>query len=289
MAAIVVSALLVLVAMRWPEPTQPPETPARVDDSVWLSREAAAQIVGDAGGLGPLFAGVELGGAFPSHEIQTRIAAFARANTIEIELERDHDRLAAVRFAATFGGCCGYEGVDVLALRFGRPHTGGGCTGGEDRWIDHWTTRIADTHARVDIRVNRIEVRWQPLIGTAELLGRASQLLHASASTVTKAATWTEVERGHRYRVGVPYPFSSAYEFGLRLDGLEVAVEHGEVTEVAFTLGVIDLDEPPLADLLRARWGRPQQRDGTWTWRLADRIITAEVDSTLRRITIAAR
>src|SRR5687768_5811942 len=97
---------------------KPPAPPTRapVAETPWLSKEAASQIVGPGGTLGPLFANVMLGGLAPSAEERARIAEFASANRVKIDLEVDDDELVAIRFDVTYGGCCGYEGAEVLAL-----------------------------------------------------------------------------------------------------------------------------------------------------------------------------
>ena len=131
LAAMVAGTVAVIAGV----PRREPAPPGRAHPSVgarerpWLTREATAQIVTVDGSLGPLFAGVELGGPPPTPDVRARINAFARANQVEIELDVADDTLVAVRFAVSFGGCCGYEAADVLALRLGRPDTGGAaCT-----------------------------------------------------------------------------------------------------------------------------------------------------------------
>ena len=62
----------------------------------------------------------------------------------------------------TYSGGAGYEGADVLALRVGRPSTGGCCVCiGPDRWINDWVFATEDgEYVRARVNVNRLVVRW---------------------------------------------------------------------------------------------------------------------------------
>jgi hypothetical protein len=74
-----------------------------------------------------------------------------------------------VRFAVTFGGCCGYEGADVLALRLSRPQTETCCGCGRGTWIDDWAiTSDAGVYMRASVRVNHVAVRWQRALALPE-------------------------------------------------------------------------------------------------------------------------
>ncbi|MBC7975519.1 MAG: SDR family NAD(P)-dependent oxidoreductase, partial [Myxococcales bacterium] len=56
------SVAAIAIAPRPPEPAAKPAYVARALERPWLTREAAAQIVGLDGGLGPIFSGAELAG-----------------------------------------------------------------------------------------------------------------------------------------------------------------------------------------------------------------------------------
>ena len=202
------SVAVMLVVPRRPEPPAKPAPVARSLERPWLTREAAAQIVGPAGSLGPLFSDVELGGPAPAPVVRTRIAEFARANGIDIDFEVIDGELVAVRFAVTFGGCCGYEGAVTLARRFGRPRTQS-CCGCTPDWVDDWTVALEDgVHVRGRVRVNRVAVRWERTATMAELLDRAESVIGKARARVRASAGdhWTELEPGHRSLLEVSYP-----------------------------------------------------------------------------------
>lgn len=288
-ATIAATALIILVLVRRSEPARESPVHAPRAETPWLSSEAAAQIIGPGGTLGPLFSDVMLGGPAPSPAVRARIAEFARANRVAIEFEEADGGLEAIRFAVSFGGCCGYEGADVLALRLSRPSTGNCCVCGDDTWIDDWAIATDDgLHMRARVRINRVEVRWQRLMTISNLLERAESLLGMDAKTVRNEArdAWIEVEAGRHYRLEVPYrlvgesPYVSDARGGR---GLRVAMEGGKIAEVSFEL---QRDDRDALEALPKRWGRPRKRDDTWTWSLPDRVITAEGQSW---ITIAKR
>lgn len=286
------TALVVLAGAR-PDVEPMPEAPYRPPEAPWLTREAAAQVIGPGGGLGPLFQDVELGGPAPLPRVRARIAEFARANNVAIDLEIVDGVLAAVRFDVMFGGCCGYEAVDVLALRLHRPTDGGGCVGGPERWIDDWSFRAEPAvRGRARVRGNRLAVRWERAMKLAELLARADRLLGADPVAVAEKARdrWTEIEPGRRYLHEMPYGLFARTPWFVsppRDDpGIVVAVARDRITEVSFSIGIDPYEDMMAA--LRSRWDRPRIRDQTWTWRRSDRIVTAEIDeSTL--ITIRSR
>jgi len=298
------SVVVMLVVPRRPEPPAPPAKPApvvRALERPWLTREAAAQVVGPAGSLGPLFSDVELGGPAPAPVVRTRIAEFARANGIDIDFEVIDGELVAVRFDVTFGGCCGYEGADALARRFGRPRTQS-CCGCTPDWVDDWTVALEDgVHVRGRVRVNRVAVRWERTATIAELLDRAESVIGKARARVRASAgdRWTELEPGHRSLLEVPYPFARASDFGfpVKLEarddlGLQVMVEHGRIAEVSFVLRDVDDDAArELPTVLRARWGQPRivgNEPKTFAWQTPARSITAELDGVPMRIVIRA-
>lgn len=168
-----------LVVLAGSRPASEPRAPVtrRPSEAPWLSREAASQIIGSRGGLGPLFEGIELGGPAPSAGVRARIAQFARANNVKIELEIAEDEVAAVRFEVMFGGCCGYEGADVLALRLDRP-TAQDCCGCEKSWLDDWAITTDDGAVlRARVRVNRVSVRWERPLTVDDLVERRTRIV----------------------------------------------------------------------------------------------------------------
>ncbi|MBL0220323.1 MAG: hypothetical protein IPQ07_41445 [Myxococcales bacterium] len=262
----------------------PPESP-------WLSREAAAQIFGPEGRMGPLFESAWIGAPAPSPAVRSRIAAFAHANNVKIDFELADGYVAAVRFDVTFGGCCGYEGVDVLARRIGRPKT---WTCGWDKdWLDDWASVGEDgVYVRGHVRVNRLQVRWEHQVPLDELVERADQLLGANRATVAARAgdRWLEIEPSRQFMLEVPYridPYQVRYPDDL---GLRLVAGSGRIVEVSFT--VRGYDEAAVDDMrkvLRARWGRPRVGDDVWTWHKPDRTVTAALDSSATRVTLSLR
>ena len=275
LGAMIVGSVIVLLAVpRRGQPRAATVAP-RVAERPWLTREAAAELFGPDGTLGPLFADVTLGGPAPSPATRARIAAFAQHNDVEIRFEVEADELKAIRFAVTFGGCCGYEGADTLGRKLGRPRTWTYC-GSPPDWVDDWSVTSDNVHLLARVRVNRLEVRWEPTVTLPELLDRAEQLLGSTRSSVRDASgdRWIETGEGH-YLLEVPYGFvrdSYGVERGLRHRpdlGLQIVVDRGRITELSFELR--DLDVEAFADLLRTRWGRPSYPDkNQWlrSWQL---------------------
>lgn len=294
------TALVMLVGARRSAPEQPVPLPARPPEEPWLSREAAAQLVGPDGRLGPLFADITLGGPAPSQAARDRIAKFARDNRVAIDLEVVDDELASVRIDVSFSGGVGYEGADVFALRLDRPSTGVCCVCGPDTWVNNWYVDSEDgIHLRARVNVNRVTARWERATTLPALVERAEQLLGASADAIREAAgdRWHELEPGGRYLIEVPYPSRSnavGYAFHLShydAQGLQVVVERGRIAEV--TLALRDLDDDAsklLRATLRSRFGRPRiKRADSWTWRTADRAVTADVSDYMPTVTIRDR
>jgi hypothetical protein len=268
----------------------------RPREEPWLTREAAAQIIGNRGTLGPLFTGVELGGPAPSSAVRGRISAFARANHVTIDLETAEDQLVAVRFDVTFSGGFGYEGADVLALRLERPSSGRCCVCGEDTWINQWFVESEDgVHMTARVRVNRVSVRWERTASLSEVLQRAEAIVGWSAQSVRDAAgdRWREIEAG-LYRLDVPYAFGYvSLGMGMSLPsdlaGMKVAVENERVAEVSLALYGGE-NAYQLRKLLRSRWGRPAtNRDQTWTWRTGVQTMTAKLWEYPSTVTIRTR
>jgi hypothetical protein len=278
--AMVAGTAIVVVVARRPEHVREPARHERPVEAPWLTREAAAQVIGPDGGLGPLFDGLELGGLPPTASTRARIAEFARANHVAIDLEVRDSELAAIRFDVSFGGCCGYEGADVLALRLRRPSTGHCCVCGDDKWIDDWAMATdAGVHVRARVRINHVSVRWERTATLPEVIERADTLLGAAIDR----ERWIEVESSHRYRLELPYP-SHRYIAGNDLS-LNALVERGRVTQVSFDLEGYG----EFVEVMRARWGRPRVHGDTWTWQTTDRTITVESPDDEPRVTIRSR
>ena len=287
------SALCLWLGARDPEPERATHVQVR-PERPWLTHEAAAQIVGPDGTLGPLFAGVELGGPAPSPGVAARIAEFARANDVRLDLEVVDGALAAVRFDVSYSGCCGYEGADTLAMRLGRQSTGGCCVCGPDTWINDWAAAgEGGIQWRVHVRVNRVTVRWERTPTLPELVERADGMLGLETSAVRRAAgdRWNELEPD-RYSVDVALPLPGRGSVQLRSHGdlgVELLAQRGRIVQVSLALrGIDDEAAKALPTLLRARWGSPRVKDQhTWMWWTSDRVITAERDAT--QLTIAKR
>jgi hypothetical protein len=298
LAAMVAGSVVVIVAGSRERPDPLPPQPRMSPESPWLSREAAAEIVGPGGSLGPLFAGVTLGGSAPLPAVRERIAEFARANNVEIELEIVDDEVAAVRFEVVYGGCCGYEGADALAARMGRPKTGGSCMRVEPGVLDDWVFANEDgVHVRARVRVNRLMVRWERMATFDELLERADRLLGADRGAASSDAgdRWREIEPGRQYLLEIPYPFlgSGWYDTypAMQDPGILVQVDRRKIVEVSFQIRQPDEEPDRVPDGLRSHWGRPRIRAGgeTWTWRKPDRIVTAGFDPDVSNTTVALR
>jgi hypothetical protein len=78
-------------------PSDTGATVRRSPERPWLTREAAAQVVRDDGGLGPLFDGLTLGGPPPSPALRARLAAFEAANDVHLGVEIGEGVVVAVR------------------------------------------------------------------------------------------------------------------------------------------------------------------------------------------------
>lgn len=193
---IVGSTFVLLIGARRDPPRPPARVVERTYERPWLTREAAAQVIGAGGRLGPLFAGIEVGGPPPSPEVRARIAEFARANHVAIGLDVVDDELAAVRFSVVFGGCCGYEGADALALRLGRPRTQG-CCGCEQDWVGDWSTVSEDGSMYIRARV-RGHRRARP-DRRGRVLGVRPRGRQHRAPRGAALALWPTAPHGGRY------------------------------------------------------------------------------------------
>lgn len=255
----------------------------------WLSREVADQIIGPGGTLGPVFVGITLGGPAPSREARARIVAFARRNDVSIQFEVADEELVAIRFDVTFGGCCGYEGVDALAARIGRPKHLGGC-GEPTYFYDNWATAHEDgTHVRGTVQVNRLSLRWERRISLEDVVARAETMLGTDRGTISANARerWLELDAGKRYLLELPYTFADTWEH-IRTRpaerGIQLLTDRRIVTELTLTT---DEDRTRL----KARWGKPRISGGGdyWTWHKSDRTIVASFEDRKTTITLSRR
>ncbi|HET9989021.1 MAG TPA: hypothetical protein VFQ65_10875, partial [Kofleriaceae bacterium] len=201
-----------------------------------------------------------------------RIAAFARANAIDIHLDVADDELAAIRVGVTFGGCCGYEGADTFGRLLHRTKLYE-CCGCGGTPANEWTSATDDgvgIHGHVT--VNRIDVRWEAMLTLPELLDRAEAIAGRPRATVRARAgdRW----RDHTVDQVLEVPFAFAPQGYSDDDGLHLDVERGRIAEVSFTLRDVTPDR--LGDTLRARWGRPRIANDVWTWRTPERVITVD-------------
>jgi hypothetical protein len=178
---------MVWVVSRHAAPEHAPRSRPHRIESPWLTHEAAAELIGPDGTLGPLFAEVTLGGLAPEPEVRAQIDEFARANGVQVRFEIVDDELVAIRLDVSFGGCCGYEGADVLALRLQRPSTGR-CFpiyfGQHDTWINDWSRSEDGINMHASVRVNRVAVRWERDDTLPELLERADRLVGVTTAAV---------------------------------------------------------------------------------------------------------
>lgn len=265
-----------------------PARRAHKTERAWLTRDAQDQLIGADGEPGPLFAGVTLGGPDPGTEQRAAIAAFAKANNVDIRLEVRGDTLVAIRASITFGGCCGYEAVDVLGLRLSRPRIYH-CNDCSDYTpVDDWAYEPEPgVHVRFHTHVNALSVRWEPALSTDEVLDTAEAMLGTSIDKVKRTAgdRITEWEP-HDYTLELPYDREHPPFEGNMQGGAAVHAHAGAVTQVALDVFAPEppadapADEPtPIEKLLRARYGRPHvdAETGEWSWHRHGHAITANI------------
>lgn len=284
------SVVLAWVARR-PEHAESHRTAAPHPLERWLPHSAEAALIADDGGLGPLFSDLLLGGPAPAPDVRDRIAAFARANHVAIELDVADDELSSIRVAVEFGGCCGYEGADMLALHLGRPRTDTCCGCGERTWANEWAVTHDDTHLRARVIVNRVELTWQPMLTMGEVLDRAEHLLGTPVTTLAARRGERLIERapGTEFTLALPFPFqtdgsSDTVRHGRQL-GLRMAIEHGRVAQISFG---VHGDNDELTAAFRRRWGRPRVTDEGRTWRTPTVEVTTAVDE-VRELVLRTR
>lgn len=281
------AALTVFLGTRRGDPPKElPPAHSPVEDP-WLTNEAAAQLIGSGGQLGPLFKDVTLGGPVPSPEIRQRIEKFAADNRVKIDLEVADNKLNAVSLAVVYGGCCGYEGADVLSLKLGRRSTGVCCVCGEDTWIDDWTLGLDNgtfLHGRV--RTNRVNARWEKTATIPQVLAVAESLLGKNALELRDKAgdRWRVTEAANYFHYEVPYPFVPYLDIGAgtpksaRDDlGMTLYVEGGVIEEVSAGFAFYEEDgEKKLKSALRERYGRPRTVDDVQTWQVPAAIVSMD-------------
>lgn len=288
LGSMVVGTLAVIALGSRPDEPAPAAPPVLPPETPWLSQAAAVQVVQPSGALGPLFDGVVFGVPL-APEARARLEAFEREHHVDIDVELAGDDVRAIRFAATYAGCCGYEGVDVFARRIGRGSTGTCCTCGPDMYIDDWALVSEDgVHMRARTRVNRVELRWERALTPADALARAEELIGADREAVARAAgdRWHEIDPGRRYYLEVPFagfPSVDMLAFGPRPSiairddlGMHVTTYAGRIVHVRFRLWNASYEDSDEGDarliksnaaLFRARWGRPDRvEDEFWTW-----------------------
>jgi hypothetical protein len=272
---LIAGSVLAMVVAVFRGQAQPAAKPvkAHAHERPWLTHEAMQQVVGEGGGPGPLFADLTLGGPRPPHATRDRIAAFANANGIEIQLDVTNGELAAIRVGVTFGGCCGYEGADTLGRLLHRTNVEECCCECRGTPADDWTTASDDGIAiHGHVAVNRIDVRWEAMLTLPELLDRAEAIVGKPRATVRAHAGDRWHDRMIDQVIDVPFVFASddyAYE-----RGLHVTAERGRIADVSFSIRGLDTEE--LGQTLRKRWGKPRETQDTWIWRAADRVITVD-------------
>lgn len=292
---VVASALAVgkaATSTRSAEP--PPVVERKVKEKPWLAKEAAAQVVGEGGAMGPLFDGFDLGGAPPDAKHRALIAEFARKNDVAIDIDVRGGVLQSVRFEVSYGGCCGYEAADLFARRIGRPFNGGGCFG-EKEWLNDWAASPGDgTRLRAKVDVNTVTLRWDAELTVPELLARADGVIGRPADAIGRRAgdRWISLERG-KFLLEQPYPFEgldswtrATRSFDL---GFHLGVADNRVTSVTFALRADDLVEKTLIPQLAAHWGAASKQGDAWTWTKVDRTITAQLGDGSGTLEIALR
>jgi hypothetical protein len=203
--------------------------------------------------------------------------------------------LSDIRFAVEYGGCCGYEGADVLALRLHRPHFGGGCIPTPREWADDWAmVTDAGLYARARVRGNRVEVRWEREASLTEVVAYTDGLLGQRLATVKRAAgdRWHAID-ADRYLVEVPHLFESygrgsSTPMAERTDlGLVVTVRAGKIVEVAARMSRFEEIPDGLETALRARLGRPNRAaDDTLSWHKRGRTVVSDLSGWTASLTL---
>ena len=275
---LIAGSVLAMVVAVFRGQTQPAAKPvkAHAHERPWLTHEAMQQLVSPGGGPGFVFGALTLGGTPPAAEQRKQIEEFARTNGIEIRFEVAEDELRAIRVGVTFGGCCGYEGADTLGRLLHRSSRYDCCDCASTP-NDDWTS-ASDEGVSIHghIAVNRIDVRWEPLLTVPELLDRVEAIVGRPRATVRAKAGDRWIDDASDPDLQLPFVFSPQ---DWDIDrAIHLHVEHGRIVGAAFRLVGADNDE--LAHLVRKRWGRPRIVDDVWTWKTVERETTFDQNAT---------
>ena len=287
LAAMLVGTPTVMVlGARDDAPAAPAQIAPTYTEKPWLSREATAQLIAPGGMLGPLFAGVILGGSEPPAPIRERIAAFAREHDIDIDLNVDDGMVTAVTIGVTYDGGYGYQGADVLAFRMQRPNSGVCCVCGPDTWYNDWGIGFADgTYLHARVNVNRVEARWVAGMSTTEVLAFAESLVGLRMSELRTRFGDRMFDRYRDYTdIEIPYANTSSNEplviahgdYAMKI----MSSDDGHVGDVSIRLrGWDDEGDEANKRIVLARYGRPRRERNEhstwWSWRRNDYTISA--------------
>ncbi len=278
LAAMLLGAPAVMVlGARDDAPAPAPQMTPTYTEKPWLSREATAQLIAPGGMLGPLFAGVIVGGAEPPAPIRERIAAFATEHDIDIDLNVDDGMVSAVTIGVTYDGGYGYQGADVLALRMQRPNSGVCCVCGPDTWYNDWGIGLADgTYLHARVIVNRVEARWVAGISTTDVLALAESLVGLRMSDLRTRLGDRMFDRHKDYpEIEIPYantssrePLAIAYgDYAMKI----MSTADGHVGDVSVRLrGWDDAGDEANKRIVLAQYGRPRRERNEptlWSWR----------------------
>jgi len=271
--------------------TSPAGSGSGAPEKPWLTQEVAEQIVNSDSLMGTAFAGVTLGGPAPPDDVRARIAELARTNDIKLDLEIVDNKVAAVRFDVSYSGCCGYEPADRLARRLGRPFMQPQLDGPKE-WSNDWAHVFDNVHLRVRVRVNRVAVRWEPVIPTyAAFVDRADKLIGTEITAMRDALgdRVIEMDAGKKYFVELPYQVSGYLSDLMKLEerkdlGFVVVAASGRIHEVVIPLDTSDEPNRNFMLALTKRWGTPKEKETdsshSWTWQSKTRSIVAESGET---------
>src|SRR3569623_3171613 len=286
-AAVLLIGGIGLLAASIPRPAPSPLPKcAHMTERPWRTRVAQDQLIGLDGGPGPLFAGLTLGGPAPSPEQSAAIAQFENANGGVIHLDVRDDTLGAIRLSITFGGCCGYEAVDVLGMRLSRPRVYDCCDCSDYTPQDDWAFEpVVGVHARFHTHVNTLTVRWEPALTNEEVLDAAEAMFGESIDKLKRASGHRIREaEPHEYVVELPYDAPRPPFEGRPSIGMHVSTHAGAVREVSLELigdPPADVEYAPVEKVLRKRYGRPHvdAETGELVWHRNGHTIKATVSN----------
>ena len=280
------TGLVVWLGSRHHDEPEPPPAPARAPDPEWLSKAAAAELVGSDAGPGPLFAGLTIGGPAPSPEARARIAEFATKNHVDIDLETRDDKLTAIWLDVKFKGAFGSEGADVFALRLKHPSTS--VCYGDVHWIDMWAL-VLDSGLRLrgNVAKNQVEARWEKPATLAELVARGDELLGMDLETVkASAGKRFHTTPGGHYLVDAAVPFPRGWTGDTSFEpanlGFLLSEQGGKIVRVKMAFRVISEEhiDDELEKIGVKRWGAysggegsDEENGATLVWKKRDRKI----------------